>query len=595
MLLGTCALGALTQLGCNHEDDFVAQDPARGPGDFVGQSKAFNTVFSGGASPDVQPRPIKQELDWETCDAECQNYCDSQPFDNPIDEAMCPHLWGVGLDTRPVEPAEACRRLYADLRGSFPTYAEIEASCLGRPVANVAEALIESDAFVFQNQRRWSDTLRYNNVAVNFERIYDADLVVGKLYSGRLRYDEFVQVMSAHPVLVRRFDNAGDRAEALFDIFVGRPPYDNERADIAKMYALWSNGYFDHPELGMRLPDAFVQHRCLGQDGRADEATAGACTSVLWGFHRVVLTPDHRANSDNQTWCENLTETEWELLQTPGRLLSTWPVVWEHAVEEVLRQYLGYDIGKHAPLVVQKLVDYVLKQGGDIRAAHFAAVTSQLYLQSSRCPGDECSGREGYPPWTYGPLRQADAELWIDSVTGAIGAGSGACDHRLTDPEQLLEESAVGHEVVGASRWKLNFSDDRVEVDQRYRELAQTLGGCPDNEVSGRFKAIGILSTATQESFVSDLCNPALVSGQGVKVSLILPQGMDPSGALDAATAAEVVRHQVGQFYSRLPVEDELTMASAGAEACSPKPCSNETFGRALCYALLSSSEMLFY
>lgn len=162
---------ALGAVGCGHDNEFVPQDPARGPGEQVGHDKILNTVFSGGSSPDVQPRPIKGEADWERCDEACQSYCDSQPFDNPIDEAMCPHLWGVGLDTLPVEPEQACRRIYADLRGSFPTYAEIEANCLGKPIANVAEALIEGDSFVFQNQRRWADVLRYNNVAVNFERI----------------------------------------------------------------------------------------------------------------------------------------------------------------------------------------------------------------------------------------------------------------------------------------------------------------------------------------------------------------------------------------------------------------------------------------
>jgi hypothetical protein len=585
---------AMTLFGCSKEYEFVPQDPARGPGEMAGLSKALNTTFQGGASPDVQPRSVQGEPDWTTCNADCQAYCDAQPFQNPIDEAMCPFLWGAGLDTRPVDDEQACRRIYADLRGQFPSYAEIKENCLGKPIDNVAEALIESDAFVFQNQRRWADTLRYNNIAVNLERIYDADILVGKLFAGLLRFDQFVEVISAHPVFVRRYDNSRDRAEALFNIFVGRPPYDDEKADMAKLYGLWENGYFDHPELGIRLPDAFIEHRCIGELGEIDEATSGECTSVLWGFNRVVLKPDHRA-INNQTWSEVLTEDEWKVLQTPGRILGTWPVVWEHAVEDVLQMYLGYDIGKSVPLVTQKLVEYVLRQSGDIRAAHYAVVTSQLYLQSSECAGTECSHQRDYPQWTYGPLRQADAEIWLDSVGNMVHSPQGACDHRLPAANQLMEDSPLGYEVVAASRWTLDFDSAELEVDDRYANLAQTLGGCPDNEVSGRFKAIGILSTATQEAFVAELCNPAGVEGEGVPIADLMPSGLDSAQLLSDELAQTITEFQVGEFFSRRAVEAELEMARTASATCAPGPCDLEIYARASCYALLSSSEMLFY
>ena len=48
------------------------------------------------------------------------------------------------------------------------------------------------------------------------------------------------------------------------------------------------------------------------------------------------------------------------------------------------------------------------------------------------------------------------------------------------------------------------------ELDERYSELARTLGGCPENVVGGRFRVVSILTTATQLSFVQELCNPTL-------------------------------------------------------------------------------------
>lgn len=590
--------GVLLSLGCvalvpacNRDTNFSAEDPAKGPGELAGRDSPLNARFSGGASIEIEPRAIDTTPNYQDCNADCQAYCASIDFDNPLDEGMCPALWGAGYDTRPVIDTEACRRVYADMTGRFPTYQEIQETCLGRPIGDTVLDLIRSDAFVLQNQKRWADVMGYSNVAVNLDRIYDADLLVGKLYKGLIRYDEFVAVMSAHPIFMRRFDTAEDRAAALFARFVGRPPFSSERADIAKLYALWSNGYHDHRGIGTRVPDAYIEHKCIGDDGKVDETTAGACTSILWGFNRVVLVPDFRS-VDNQTWSGNLTAEEWALLQAPGRIISTWPQVWEHAVSQVFVQYLGYDLTKYVPSVTQQMIEYVLAHGGDLRAVHYAVATSSLYLQSTTCADASCDGTEDDPPWTHGPLRQAEAELWLDTLLTRSGEDWGGCDHRIPNADDLLETTPAAYHLVQASRWHIT---DDGEIDNRYRSLAQTLGGCPDNLTAGRFKAISILNTATQEAFVRGLCAPTGDFDEGIDAELVLPGGVDRDATLDEGVANAILEHQVGTFFSRAPSEAEVAMASAGAEACSPKPCSAEAFARPLCYALMSSSEMLFY
>src|SRR5690606_8299254 len=422
-------------------------------------------------------------------------------------------------------------------------------------------------------------------------RIYDADILVGKLYSGFIRYDEFVAVISAHPIFVRRHDTAEDRVAALFDLFVGRPPFSNERADMAKLYALWSNGYHDHRGIGTRVPDSHIEHRCIGEDGTVDETTAGACTSILWGINRVVLAPDFRA-IDNRTWVGNLGPKEWAILQTPGRIIGTWPQVWEHAISQIFMQYLGYDLTKYVPSVTQKMIEYVLAHDGDIRAAHYAVATSSLYLQSTTCGDASCDGDEEAPPWTYGPLRQAEAEIWLDTLLDRTGTDLGGCDHRIPSADELVSSTPSAYRLVQGSRWRIT---DEGEIDDRYRSLAQTLGGCPDNLTAGRFKAVSILNTATQEAFVRGLCDPTLKSRDGIDAALILPDGVSSEAPLDAGWANAILEHQVGLYFGRTPTEEEVEMATAGAEACSPKPCTTESFARPLCYALLSSSEMLFY
>lgn len=591
-------------MACAQSTGFDVLDPAAGPGELAGRNAPLNASFLGGGSIEIDARAIDAAPNYQECGAECQSYCASLDFDNPLDEAMCPALWGAGYDTRPVIPTEACRRLYADVTGRFPTLDEVNANCLGRPIEQTVLALVRSDDFVFQNQKRWADLLGYNNTAVNLDRIYDADVLVGKLYSGFVRYDEFIEVVSAHPAFVRRYETSGDRVSALFDLFVGRPPFANEKADLAKLYTLWTNGYHDHRGIATRVPDSYVSHRCVGDDNRVDETTAGPCTSILWGYNSVVLLPDFRS-IDGQTWSGNLTADEWKVLQTPGRILGTWPQVWEHAVSEVFMQYLGYDLTKYVPSVTQKLVEYVLRHDGDIRAVHYAVLTSSLYLQSTTCDDSTCDPAAAAPPWTYGPLRQAEAEQWLDTLLVDTQRELGGCDHRIPSAGELLRASPSGYRLVQESRWTIT---DDGQIDNRYASLAQTLGGCPDNLTAGRFKAVSILNTATQEAFVRGLCNPTLERGgggrgdrdrgerdRGVDVSLLLPGDLDADTTLDAGVAEQVLAHQIGKFFGRTPTEDELAMAATGAASCVPAPCNAEAFARPLCFALLSSSEMLFY
>jgi hypothetical protein len=265
-------------------------------------------------------------------------------------------------------------------------------------------------------------------------------------------------------------------------------------------------------------------------------------------------------------------------------------------VDNVFQQYLGYDLLKYSPEVMKEVVEYVLHHGGDIRAAHYAVLTSAIYRQSVDCAGDSCtSGTDKSYPWTYGPMKQAEAEQWIDTALARLGSSLGGCDYRIPDPGELLQGSVAGYELVGASKWDLVESRDGYDVDTRYADLAQTLGGCPDNLTSGRFKAVSILNTATQEAFVAELCNPGESEGNGADLQLLLPGGMSAKAALSDEVAQQVLEHQVGQFFARLPTAEEAAMAVSSVSQCVPKPCAASTFARGLCYALLSSSEMLFY
>ena len=593
----------LTVFACNGSDaGFNAQNPARGHSELLAPS--FDPPALGGGSDAVPvarqvtvPAPradsatnTKTYLDY--CDGECRSYCAAQNFNNPVNKGVCVSLWGVGLSTKPINPLQACRRLYADVLGRFPAHAEIENTCLASDWEQTVKTLLTTDEFVRVNRRLWADRLMYDTEAVSVERIFDIDALVSKLYQGTLAFDAFAEVVSAHPVLTRRYSTSQDRAEALFNLFLGRPPFSNERSDIARLYNLWDNHYYDHPLFGMRLPDAFVRYRCLTENNEIDPETAGECTSIHFGFEQVILKPDSRAlqtNGGEHMWSGFLSADEWKMLQAPGRIVANEWVFWEQAVNQVLEQYLGYDLATLAPEVGEELARYFVEQKGNMVALHYAVLTSHIYLQSSS--GSDTTG----PRYTYGPLKQAEAETWVDSLDALTQRPVRKCDLRINQPRDFLDaNSPSALALVASSDWELQEEGNRVRSE--YRDLVRTLGGCPDHSQGGRFKVVSVLGTASQLDFAGKLCDPALEgSKESANVRALLPSGVESNAALTSELAAQIFDVQSRRFFSRPATDTELAEAREHGLACAATQCTAEQFARPTCFALLSSAEMLFY
>ncbi len=552
--------------------------------------------FSGGNDS----VPAANEAEWDpaipiACDDDCMARCDALNFENPVNRGLCSALWGPGGSGTPIVPEEACRRLWVDTKGRYPTRNEIKAECIDRPWGDVVKDLINSDEFVRLNRRHWADRLGYDTEAISVERIFDMDEIVTALYEGRLSYDQFAALVSAHPVLTRRHDTPGDRAEAVFWLLLGRPPFGEERADLGKLYTLWDNNYYDHPQLGMRLPDAYIRYQCVDEDGKEDPNTVGQCTSTTFGVEKVVLRPDARSREGERggrlMWSGLLTVNEWEKLQTPGRLLAQeWPF-WEHAAATVVHQYLDYDLTTQVPQVSEELVRYILDNEGDIRALHFAVLTSAAYLQSAT------GNRDTKLRYTYGPLKQVDAEGWVDSLAFMTGSAVDQCDLRINRPSDFLESgSPFAYALIDDSDWSL---DDEGRVRGSYRDLVRNLGGCPDNSQGGRFKIVSVLTTANQLNHATRICDPSLEGdsrGLRADISKLLPSDVGPNAAVTAELAEDIVFYQTAKFYSRAPTSAERAAARDRGEQCAQAgSCSAESFARPVCFALLSSAEMLFY
>lgn len=580
---------------CEERPVFKPDELAQGPGGMVGNGDPITDGnFEGGDDVLPPPRAVAPPDDSRPpdCDGACIAYCDAANLQNPVNRGLCHSLWGVGLRARPVDPTLACRRMFVDMTGKLPSREELITTCQGS-WGDTARALMNSPSFILTQQRRAADTFLYSSQSVSISRIYDMDRLVRKTYEGRVPYDLYASVASAHPVITRRFADPGDRAEAVFKLFLGRPAFDNERADLSRLYSLWSNGYIDHPQLNMRLPDAFIRFKCLDEKGNIDENARGQCTSVLWGYNELIFTPDIRSSQDPQTrelqlWSGLLTPSEWSSLQMPGRVMSKQVAFWEKAISDVFLQYLGYDLSALVPEVRAEMVQYLLRYNGDIRSVHYAVATSIAYLQTN-----EGASMAKYR-WTYGPMKQMEAEVWLDSLARATDLKLGGCDHRISDPESFLESgSLAAYRVVQGSRWAF---DEEGQVDMSYAETARTLGGCPENVVGGRFKVLSILTTATQLNYVNQLCNPTQDSSlKSAAIEKLLPIGMTSSRAVDASVASQIADHQYKLFLGRAPTQVELDEAVAGGAECALSRCTAEQYARPLCFALLSSADLLFY
>ncbi|MFP4600608.1 MAG: hypothetical protein ACLFVJ_20300, partial [Persicimonas sp.] len=196
--------------------------------------------------------------------------------------------------------------------------------------------------------------------------------------------------------------------------------------------------------------------------------------------------------------------------------------------------------------------------------------------------------------WTRGPLKQVHAETWLDTIKHATGHDMSRCDHRIPEPDGLARSDKLGAlALVKNSRWEL---DDDGQVRGDYRALARNLGGCPRNDVGGRFRIVSILTTAQQLNFVNQVCDPSFDADvSGVPTGELLPDGVDTDLAVDADLAADIVEFQTRRFFGRKATSTEREQARDHGEACARQVCTAEQFARPACFALMSSSEMLFY
>jgi hypothetical protein len=427
--------------------------------------------------------------------------------------------------------------------------------------------------YVAHNQRLWADKLQYDNRNVWYRYLIDLDDQVGRLYRSELSYPNFAAIVASHPGFVGQFVGENVVAYA-FQAFLGRDALPEERQDLLGLYRMWrTRGGYDPSITRFRYNACIDDTEC--DPGRS--CIDNLCQSTT-NYRELYLDPKRCADALGQLSCTSaahgqtvalagtapialgeLTDDEWQVLRSPGRILSTMPAFWEAAVDDVLNKYLGWWHGGNElpgyelPQLRQALAVGFQATGGDVRALEREVLLSALYLMAA----DEPAGDTRF--WHYGPTKQMIAEAWIDSVGRFAGLDVGRCDPRFPNltPRWLPPTLVPG-------RGQLPGFD--------YPHEARLLGGCPDQEAQFRYTDVGVLATMEQRSIVAGVCaSPAATA-------FLPPQG---------TTSERMIEGLYRRAFTAEAGDDATAVAALVPAA--------DASARNLCLALLRSARFLFY
>jgi hypothetical protein len=504
--------------------------------------------------------------------------CDGLVFDNVVDAAACPSIQGKGIDPEPADAVELCRRAYVDLLGEAPTRWEYAADCQWWTFEEIVDDFMARPGYSRTSQRMWADVFHMNSEVTHWAYIEELDALAAELHMGLIGLDAFAEIAVTHPAFTGRWDGV-DLVGFAFLAFLGRDANPAERLALVPLWNLWA----ERP-----APDPFQSNaKAVVVDTlRCVEPNESACHSDHWGDHTVILEPPAPGNLDpngpNVIDQAMLTDEQWDLLRTPGRIITQQPQFYEAYVDRALRRYLGYDAGGALPPVRQALVDLMIDSGGNVLEVDREILTSGLYVSTNRYEEDPSPNASDWdPPYWHGPLKQMDAETWLATAAKLAGLDLGHCDHRYPQ----VQSGAQGfhpHDYPTMGNGAPDYT---------FRDMAQLLGGCPDRVSSFREARTGLIAALTQATLTTQLCDAASASSPIYPLQFVEDPG-DKS--------ADALRTAAGQVYEAAMIrpipEGAAAALTEGIEGCRDElSCTPQEFAIETCRLVLKSADFFYY
>ena len=502
--------------------------------------------------------------------------CDDLTFTNVVDEAACPYIQGQGIEPPKADEVEMCRRAYIDLLGIAPLDTDFEADCKWHTTEEIIDDFMARPEYVLVNQRAWGDTFHYSTI-VHHEYTADLDALVGQVYQGLMTYDEFAEIAATHPAFLGRWDGL-DLVGFNFLAFLGRDANPAEREALEPLWHLWEERDAPHPNQSNAR--AVVLNTLNCSPNQSD------CNSNYWDDVTVLIPPpmpgDTNENGPNVLDQSVLSAADWDILRTPGRMITEQAVFHEAYVDRALERYLGYDAGSELPEVRQALVDLMDATGGDVLAVEREILTSGLYTATNVYEEDEkIDPADMDPPYWRGPIKQMDAEDWLRSAARLIGEEPGSCDHRYP----TVQSGAGG---MHASTYPAMANG---QPDYTFRDRARLLGGCPDHDSQFRAVRTGLIAALTQATLTTELCAAATEDAPIYPLQFI--EDPEDKSAESLSTAA----NQIYSAATIKPIPQGATDAMMlGIEGCRDDlNCTPEEFAIETCRLTLKAADFLFY
>jgi hypothetical protein len=473
--------------------------------------------------------------------------------DNPIDQVMRAQLAAAGFTPLAAPDREFCRRASADLRGFVPTPEEIAAHCAGKSPSEIVAWLESTPEYVELETRLWLQALEVDPGKVFAQELLDLDPLIAQLAQGALAYDAFAVTVVGMPAVTTnvqptvcmfpqppmRYDEAADRVMRLFR---GRAPVGTEKAELAKLFSVWTRSIVPDPDLSYgRYSPELAPERCSNALG------AVACSARLDGQLIAIQLP-----VGHVSWEDFGGEVPPEVLaelQKPGTWLAGDDEFWQAASARVLSRLLGwYRSTKNLyesdlPDVRAALAERFKSQPSWPQLLA-TVMTSVLYAQSA-APG----GALDRPDWASGPTKFLSAEGRLQSLGVVLGRQLGFCDPHTGEP--------IGTDRYFPDRLRRAQPDDfygfGVDFFQTYGAM---LGGCR-----------GAVTQPRQPSLARVFAEPTAVSvllaDSGTHLG---PPGFVPDGS-------DLKLLQLGDWiaqraYGRGLADDERALTLQGAAAC---------------------------
>jgi len=504
--------------------------------------------------------------------------CATMEFDNVVDAAACPSIQGLGVEMIEADGIEFCRRAFVDLVGESPTDVEYEQECKWREKDELVDAFMSRPEYIRTSQRMWADLFQMNSAATHYMYIADLDAKAGELHAGTITLGQFAEIAGTHPGFLGRWDGL-DLVAFSFRAFLGREATPGERLALEPLWHLWEER--DAPD-----PMQTGAKRVVVDTNNCAAPNQSACNSDFWGDQTVLVdppmpgAPDPEQNVIDQA---ALTDAQWAILRTPGKLIAEQANFYESYVDRALVRYLGYDAGADLPLVRQALVDLMVESGGNVREIDREILTSVLYTSTNRYEeADDPDAENWDPAYWHGPIKQMDAEDWLRSAYKLAGLPLAGCDHRYPEVQ-----SGAG----GFHPHTYPTAEGSMAPDYTFRDKAQLLGGCPDRIALFRESRTGLIAALTQATLTAELCEMAGTS------SPIYPFGVvdDPTDKSEDALWAAV-----DQVYSAAMIRPVMDGASEGVQdgitLCrDDTECSPTEFAVQACRLVLKSADFIYY